>query len=137
MTELQERAALAGLFFGVWPLFMNRSGLSGNVSTAIMEAIVFLIVLPIGFRSYNSTSFIEADWLMMACAAFFAAMGVLVFNGGLAITNKDTTSTFFVTMIAVQIMVPAVYKVFVTRSVTPEQLIGFTLAMSATYLLNK
>ncbi len=137
MTEVQVRAILAGLFFGIWPIVMSWTGLKGNASAAAFSGITFLIVIPLALQGTSFADLAQANWKFALLAGLTGALGVIAFNGGLAITNKYTVSTFFITMIAVQIMVPAVYKVFATRFVTPEQLIGFTLAMSATYLLNK
>lgn len=56
MNELHVRAFLAGVFFGLWPLFMNRSGLTGNISAAVFTVGVFVIVSPFALYELRGTS---------------------------------------------------------------------------------
>ena len=137
MTELQVRAILAGLFFGIWPIVMSWTGLKGNASAAAFSGITFLIVMPLALQGTSFSDLAQANWKFALLAGLAGALGVLAFNGGLAISTKETVSTFFVLMIAVQIVVPAVYQVIVTKSATPFQLTGFALAIGAAFFLNK
>lgn len=40
MNELQLRAVIAGVLFAVWPLVMNRSGVSGNLASGAFALCV-------------------------------------------------------------------------------------------------
>ena len=83
MNELQAKAVLAGVFFGIWPLLINRSGLNGNIGSACFSAAALIGVLP--FALYSSGFTIPtANWTMVALAGFFGALGLLSFNGMLA-----------------------------------------------------
>ena len=49
MDPLYLKAILAGLCFGVWPLFMNKSGLnSAEVSAALSLFLTWLETSPLG-----------------------------------------------------------------------------------------
>ena len=137
MTEIQVRAAIAGLFFGVWPLLMNRSGLSGNVSSAVFSGLVFLCVFPLSLSGLNGSILSVTSWPFALSAGIAGAVGVLAFNGGLAITTPETVGTFFVMMICVQIAVPAIYQSIVTGTLPVMRAGGFLLATAATYVLAK
>ncbi len=56
MGELQFKAIVAGVFFGIWPLLMNKSGLSGNVSSAVFGLGVLMIVAPFAFYELRNIS---------------------------------------------------------------------------------
>ncbi len=137
MTELQMRAVVAGIFFGLWPLFINRGGLGPGVTTTVMEGIVFLVVLPFGLWAFSTASVAGANWLMIVFGAVAGAIGVLVFNSGLALSSKETVNTFFVLTTMIQISIPAINQIIVLGAVTRHQLIGFSLAVGAAYFLNK
>ena len=47
MNELHVRAILAGVFFGCWPLFMNRVMNSGGITTS--KAIGFAAAILAAF----------------------------------------------------------------------------------------
>jgi len=137
MTELQTKAILAGLFFGVWPLLMNRSGLTGNVSSAVFSGVVFLGVLPLALYNLNTTSLMQANWKFALLAGIAGTIGILAFNGGLAKSTPETVSTFLVLMIVVQVVVPAVYQVILNGGINSAKLIGFVSASVAAYFLSK
>lgn len=134
MNELQVRAILAGLFFGIWPLIMNRSRLNGNVSSAVFAFGAFLMVAPFALRSIDKSLVISADWKMAAFAAICGGLGLLAFNGMLAKATSEKVSALFVLMIVVQIAIPAVYQVVITRSITPMKLLGFVAAAVSAFL---
>ena len=137
MTELDYRAVAAGLFFGFWPLLMQRSMLPGNVSAWVFGAVSLAVVTPFAFKEIGSVPFHEVRWIFGILAGVSGGIGILAFNGGLPKTTSATVSDYFVVMMVVQISVPAIYNILVTGRVTPSKLIGYAFAGIAAYILSK
>ena len=135
--SLQMKAALAGIFFGIWPLFMNRSGLSGNVSSAIFSLGTLVILLPVAIASNNGMSLPSANWLMVGTACILAAFGLLSFNGMLAGASPKEVGTLFVIMIVVQTATPAMYSIVLNGGMNWSKMCGFVAAIIAAVLLTK
>jgi hypothetical protein len=135
MDGLQIKALLAGLFFGLWPLLMNKSGLNGNVSAMAFAGLVLLFVSPFALSNIGDLS--NTKWLMVVGAGLFGALGVMSFNGMLAKATPQAVSTLFVLMIVVQTAVPAVYQVIMNGGLSLTKGLGFALAAIAAVLLVK
>lgn len=135
MNELQLKALFAGLFFGLWPLLMNKSGLSGNVSAMAFSGLVLIFVSPFAIGELGHVSNIK--WMMVIFAGLFGAIGVLCFNGMLAKATTQSVGTLFVLMIVVQTAVPAIYQGFINGGISLTKGIGFALAAIAAVLLTK
>jgi hypothetical protein len=133
MTDLKVRAMLAGLAFGLWPLFMNRSRLNGNLSSFAFGAAATIIVLPFALRSFGE--FATADWKMVVIAGILGACGLLFFNAVLAGATPAQVGKLFVLMVVVQITVPAVYQVILNRHLSIGTACGFGAAVIAACLL--
>ena len=133
MTELQLKAALAGLFFGIWPLLMHRSGLSGNVSSAAFGLGAFLVVLPFALPKIGQIG--EADKTMIILSCLLGGFGLLSFNGMLSKATKEQVGPLIVLMTVVQIAVPALYQVVIAGKITIAQGAGFAAAILAAILL--
>lgn len=134
MNELHVRALLAGLFFGMWPLFMNRSGLSGNISALAFTVGVLVIVSPFALYELRSTS-TDVTWMMVVVACVAGAFGLLAFNGMLAKASSQTVGSLFVMMLVVQIATPALYQVVNDGGFTTTKAVGFAAAILAAFLL--
>lgn len=134
MSELHMRAVLAGVFFGIWPLLMNRSGLTGNVSSALFSLGALIVVSPFALFELRSATF-SVTWTMAAGACIFGGLGLLAFNGMLSKTTPQTVGSFFVLMIVVQTATPALYQVIQDGSLTVGKAIGFAAAILAAFLL--
>jgi hypothetical protein len=135
MNSLQIKAALAGVFFGLWPLFMNRSKMTGNVSSAFFSLIVFVCVLPFALGGLKSMDGI--NWKMVAAAGIAGAIGVLFFNGMLAKATKENVGMLFVIMIVVQTTIPAMNYAIMNGGMSPSKIIGFVMAFTAAILLTR
>ena len=134
MNELQIKAVLAGVFFGVWPLFMNRSGLNGMISSAYFSAMVLVGVLP--FALYRGGfSIPAANWTMIAFAGLAGTLGILSFNSMLADASPQNIGTLFVLMIIVQVIVPASYQAIMSGEWALNKIGGYAAAVLAAYLL--
>jgi uncharacterized membrane protein len=138
MLGLYLRAAVSGLFFGLWPLFMKHSGIkSYAVSTIFLEAVVLSIVLLYGGREFSSTDLSGTKWMFLFLAGATAATGVLAFNSGLAVSNEATVSIVIVTAILVQVIVTAVYQATMGGGLSATKAAGFVLAGISAYILSR
>ena len=123
MNSLQIKAALAGVFFGIWPLLMNRSKLNGSVSSAAFSLLVFVFVLP--FAMSGSKNFDGVNWKMVLAAGVAGAIGVIFFNGMLAKATKENVGLLFIIMIVVQTAIPAIYYIYMNGEINPTKVVGF------------
>lgn len=139
MDSLPLKAAVAGLFFGLWPLFMNRSGLSGSVSSLVFTSVVLLCVLPFGIRHIlgGTEDFAQVSWMMAIVAGICSAIGVMAFNSMLANATPQKVGTLFVLMIIVETVVPAAYSVVINGGVSLTRAAGFVFAAIAAILLTR
>lgn len=135
MNDLQVRAVLAGVFFGIWPLLMNRSGLGGNVSSAVFALGVLMVVSPFAFYELQGGTVTKIIWIMAAGACIFGGLGLLSFNGMLSKATPKTVGSLFVLMMVVQISIPAVYQIFKDGELTISKVIGFAAAILAAFML--
>jgi len=137
MTDLQIKAVIAGIGFGIWPLLMSRSGLNGNVMAAVYGVVCLVLIIPFAMRQgMNVEQVLNANWWVIVPAGVIGTIGLLSFNGGLAKANAQELGTFFVLMVVVQIVVPAIYHV-VQNGVSVYKMVGFTFAGLAAYFLAK
>jgi uncharacterized membrane protein len=135
MDNLRLSAVLAGVFFGVWPLLMNRSGLSGIMSSTVFTAIVLVCLSPFALSSVGQIS--DANWTMAISAGVVGAFGLYFFNGMLTTATPQQVGSLFVLMIVVQTAIPAMYQVVMTGELTTTRAIGFVLAFVSAVLLTR
>jgi hypothetical protein len=135
LESLEIKSIIAGVLFGIWPLLMNRSGLSGNLSTFVFAAVVLLCVFP--FSAGNLSAIGNAKWIWAIGAGIFGAFGLLSFNSVLSKAAPQTVGIFVVLMIIVQTIVPAVYQTIMNGGLPFSKIIGFVLAAVAAVLLLK
>ena len=134
MNSIELKALIAGVFFGVWPLFMQRSGLGGHLSTLALSAITFVCVLPFAFSNIGDIS--NVKWASVIVAGITGAVGILSFNGMLAKATTQNVSTLFIFMMIVQIAIPAIYSIIMNGGkVSLMRLAGFVLAIVSAILL--
>lgn len=139
MDNLFIKAAVAGVFFGLWPLFMNRSGLSGNVSPMIFNLVVLICVTPFAIRGLigGTENFAQVSWTMAIFAGITGAIGVMAFNGMLAQATPQSVGSLFVVMIVVQTVISAIYNAVMSGEVTLTKAAGFVFAGIAGILLTR
>ena len=134
MRDLLINALVAGIFFGLWPQFMRRSGLGGNAASAIFAAGVFALVVPyVMWRRGGSLS--GVDWTMAAAAIVCASIGLVVFNGVVAKATYENINPLLVTVFVTQIAIQALYEVYVKGTLTKTRGLGFASAILAAILL--
>lgn len=134
-NELLVRAIVSGVMFGVWPLVLSRSGLNGNVSTAIIAVIGLTIVSTFAVRDFDPVKFLESRWLLWLLAGVLAGCAIMIFNGGLAVAGDDV-AMFFVVNLIMQITVTAIYDAFV-KGPSASKIVGFILVGIAAYLFKR
>jgi len=133
MSLLQIQFILAGLCFGAWPLFMNKSGLSGILSSLTITVIIVILTLPLALGEFKNIT--NANWVMISIAGFFATAGMIFFNKGLFRATPENISQLVIIMAIIQIAVPAIYKIVIS-GVTLKQIFGFMTAIITIILLN-
>lgn len=135
MDNLTTKAILAGLLFGIWPLFMNKSGLSGNTSSLAFATVVLICLLPFSYKGISEIP--QSAWWWAVVAGVIASLGLLAFNGMLAKATVANVGTLFVLMIVVQTAVPALYQCVMDGSISWTKGAGFVLAAASAFLLMK
>lgn len=133
MYQLVIKALVAGVFFGLWPLFINRSGMSGSASSFVLTCVTLVFVTPVAIYNWDSTT--GTNWLMVLGAGITASLGLLAFNSMLSKATPQNVGVFFVVMITMQISVPAVYTSYMMGGLTMTKLFGFLLAIIAGFLI--
>jgi hypothetical protein len=135
LDHLSGRAILTGIFFGIWPLLMNRSGLSGNVASLVLVVVMLGCILPFSIGNLGSIISPDIKWTFAIGASFFGATGILLLNNILAMATPQRVSLLLVLTFVLQMVVPAVYHVIVTSGVTVTKGAGFAFAIAAAILL--
>ena len=133
MESLEIKSVIAGILFGIWPLFMNRSGLSGNLGTFVFAAVVLLCVFPFAASSLHNIG--TAHWMWAIAAGIFGSLGLLAFNSVLSKATPQNVGIFIVLMIIVQTVVPAVYQAIMSGGLPFTKIAGLVLAAAAFLLL--
>ncbi len=131
------QSILSGLLFGAWPLFMNRSGLSGYVSAMVFAGSVLVFTLPFGVWELCNAPVSDVRWKAVLGAGVCGGLGVLCFNSMLAKADKSQVGTYLIIMILVQIAVPAVNDMFVNEKVSAVKILGIGLAIVSAFLISK
>ncbi len=135
MNDLWLKTAIAGVFFGAWPLIMNKSKLPANFSTIVFcGAGLMVATIPL-FLKQTGGSLTGASWTIAIISGLVGGIGLLSFSGMLAKATPETVSTFFLVNLLIQISVPALYQVAITRNLSASRGLGFLAAGLAAYLL--
>lgn len=134
--SLHMKAVIAGLLFGAWPFFMNRSGLSGNLAAAFFAIVTISVIMPATLYS-NGLTIPAANWTMVSIAGIIGGIGILLFNGMLTEASAKAVGDLFVITLVMQIVVAATYQVIVNGGVPVEKIFGYAAAAVAAYLLLK
>ena len=134
MDPLYLKAILAGLCFGVWPLFMNKSGLNSVEASAALSLFLLAVVTP--FLLVNGVQQLSTiRWQMVLPACLFDALGLLALNSLLSSASSAQAGSAFVIVTVVQVAVPAAYLATLAGGLTPRSGIGLVAAAIAVYLL--
>jgi hypothetical protein len=119
MDPLYLKAILAGLCFGVWPLFMNKSGLNSVEASAALS--LFLLAIATPFLLVNGVQQLSTiRWQMALPACLFDALGLLALNSLLSSASSAQAGSAFVIVTVVQVAVPAAYLAMLAGGLTPR-----------------
>ena len=135
MNNLQISSIIAGVFFGLWPLLLNKSGLNGNVASIIFSGIGFICIAVVAFTIGNMSIPTHTNWWLAIAAGAVSAVGVLIFNNVLAKSSPLNVTTLFALMLVVQIAVAAIYQVIISGNLSITKGLGFIFAVATTVLL--
>ena len=134
MDPLYLKAILAGLCFGLWPLFMNKSGLNSVEASATLSLFLLTVVTP--FLLVNGVQQLSTiRWQMAFPACLFDALGLLALNSLLSSASSAQAGSAFVIVTVVQVAVPAAYLAMLAGGLSPRSGIGLVAAAIAVYLL--
>jgi hypothetical protein len=134
MDPLYSKAILAGLCFGVWPLFMNKSGLNSVEASAALS--LFLLAIATPFLLVNGVQQLSTiRWQMALPACLFDALGLLALNSLLSSASSAQAGSGVVIVTVVQVAVPAAYLAMLAGGLTPRSGMGLVAAAIAVYLL--
>jgi hypothetical protein len=133
MNEQSLKSIIAGVFFGIWPLLLNRSGLNGNIATLVYVFVVLVCVIPFSLTRLVEIS--SAHWIYVVGAGIFGAIGLLLFNDVVAKATVKNIGLLFVLMLIAQTVVPAAYQSFVSDGISFQRLLGYLFAIISAILL--
>ena len=119
---------------GVWPLFMNKSGLNSAEASAALSLFLLAVVAPF-VLVHGLPEFSGVRWQMALPACVFDALGLIALNSLLSRASGAQAGRAFVVVTVVQIAIPAVYLAVLTGGLTLRSVIGFGAAGIAVYLL--
>jgi hypothetical protein len=134
MDVLYLKAIVSGICFGLWPLFMNKSGLNSAEASAALSLFLLAVVSP--FLLVNGIPhFSVVKWQMAVPACVFDALGLLALNSLLASASSVQAGSAFVIVTVVQVAIPAAYLAVLAGGLTLRPAIGLVAAVIAVYLL--
>jgi hypothetical protein len=99
MDVLYLKAIVSGICFGLWPLFMNKSGLNSAEASAALSLFLLAVVSP--FLLVNGIPQFSAVKAVPACV--FDALGLLALNSLLASASSVQAGSAFVIVTVVQV----------------------------------
>lgn len=133
MDNLALRSAIAGVCWGIWPFLLQKSGLTGNVSSFVFTAVILLCIAPFIIGKVGNLA--NANWGMAIIAGICSAIGLLSFNGMLAKAPPEKLGSLFVVMIVVQTVLPVTHSVVMGDGLNLSKTLGFGFALLSIVLL--
>lgn len=128
-------ALLAGVFFGLGPIFVNKSGFPGYVAILILAITAFIIELPFAIGQFSIIA--NPRWSMIIHAGVFFAVGSILFYGMLARAPVRELGALFMICLLAQLAVPAVHHVLKNGGLSLEKGVGLACAIIAGVLLSR
>jgi drug/metabolite transporter (DMT)-like permease len=127
---------IVGLFWGLYPIILNRSGLPGFASAGIFSVFVCLTVIPFAIISgqLQKITFNPGVWYALI-AGILGGAGVLVFNTMLSKAPVKNVGSMIITMIMIQITIPAIYQMIQSGDISPKKITGILTAFVVVYLI--
>lgn len=125
---------IAGLLFGVWPIFMNMSRMSGTNAAAAFTIVCFCVVMPVAV--YNGITISGARLGFAIAAGVTAGVALIMFNYVLASTPPQDLAPLFVVLLVAQLVASVVHYLMENGSMTPMKTIGLVLVITGAVLVN-
>ena len=123
------------MLFGIWPIFLSKSGLTWNVSAMIFTGLVFLFTAIVGVRGIATMG--PVRWDLIIIASFLSAAGIICFNAMLAKATSQNIGIYLALVALLQISIPALYQSCMSGGISPTKCAGFIFAAIAATLLSK
>lgn len=135
-TVLILMSIATGLFFAVWPLRMNQSGLPGAAAlftyacVSIATATVAILVSPGAWAALRGRALVIG-----AQAGVLNVIGVLMFTAMLASASRSDAPRYILIVMITQVTVNAVWAAYQAGSFEPRVLLGFVTALTTVWLM--
>src|ERR1035437_620147 len=111
MESFVMKAVLTGIFFGIWPIIMNKSGLGGNFSSFIFTGVMLIFMIIPAVISFNKTPTTGVSWAFVVTAGILGAIGMLIFNNMLGSAPIKKIGLLIVIVTITQTVAPAIFQV--------------------------
>lgn len=131
----QTKAILAGFFFGLYPLMLKHSKLSGNMTSLLFTFAVFAVIVPFAWKELGTIH--NTFWPAIIGAGVASGFGMLCMTSMLAQTPQERIGMLILSMIVTQSVVTVIFQIVIDKGVTLTKIIGFACAGIAIILLNK
>jgi drug/metabolite transporter (DMT)-like permease len=136
MNDLQIKAVLVGVAFGIWPIVISKSGFNGYLAAALYTLVGLLIILP--FALGHLTGPMMTHGLIIAViAGLIGAGGMLLYTSMLSKATDQNVGSLLITAFMVQLAVPAIYQIFKGGQLTVTRGVGLVAAFAAAVLINR
>ena len=135
MDRLQIQSLVAGLCFGIWPLFLNKSHLNGYLAPMVLVVSTGIVATPFALSHLMNAT--QIDWWMVVWGGLFSVTGIMLYNFALMKATQVNISTLIVIQLVTQATVAAAYQVMVKGGMSVARMLGFMLAALAMSLLIK
>lgn len=134
MNYLQS--ILVGILFGIWPLFMNRSGLGPHVSM-LLYCVAGCAVVALGMIVSKSPFTIgsSVQWTMFLAASAIGGIGLFLFGGIIANSAPSELTRQMAIVTVLSILTPFLYYMWNGAEVDIKKVLGFVLSVAGVYLL--
>jgi len=129
------RSVMAGVCFAIWPLFMNKSGVSGYMAAFLLAIILLVIVTPLTLA--NPEIVTGSQWVYVVTAGVIGAIGTLIYTGVLSRATPQNIGTLVVLQLIAQAAIPALFQIIQGGGMSKTKMAGFVCAGFATFLLTK
>jgi drug/metabolite transporter (DMT)-like permease len=136
MNDLQIKAVLVGVTFGIWPIVISKSGLNGYVAAVLYTLVGLLVMIPFVF-GHLAGPMMTRGLIIAVIAGLIGAGGMLLYTSMLSKAPAQNVGTLLVTAFMVQLAVPAIYQIFRGGQMTVTRGVGLVAAFAAAVLLNR
>lgn len=135
MDNLYLKAGIAGAFFALWPICMNRSGLNGPASALALVLGVTILLVPYVWYVGLGSMPVGWQWAAVVGACITCGIGNVLFGSALTKATPAELSSIFLMLVLAQIAVSAISNAVLTGTISVAKAVGLAAACVAAYLL--